>query len=253
MAGSVKQAKKTKVKPTADASQGPAAVVEDFVRHSGMWNQKACPFKATIASGHRRVALLAGPNASGKSFLAECALSWGREWCGTRSMKVSIRERTGSGGGDMSGMRRAMMFGNEELHSTGAVSARVVRSAFSNLETWSKEGIKTILLLDEPEIGLSEGFCYGMGELIGQAVRSMHEGACGVIVVSHSRALAKGLQEALGERPSFISMGEAMSFDQWVETEARLSADALIALGEKDAAGFKGVRKLLDVLRKKAG
>lgn len=253
MAAGSTRAKKPRIKPTADASQGPAAVVEDFVKHSGLWTQKDCPFTASIAAGHPRVAMLAGPNASGKSFLAECALSWGREWCGTRSMKVSIRERTGAGSGEMSGMRRAMMFGSEELHSTGAVSAKVVQSAFSNVESWSQEGLKTLLLLDEPEIGLAEGFCFGMGELIGKAVLSMHEGACGVIVVSHSRALAKGLHEALGESPSFISMGDALSFDEWVRTEARHSAADLIALGKKDTDGFQKVRQLLDGVRKKAG
>lgn len=253
MAATAERPKRSKGNSKASEVKGPAALVEDFIRNSELWKREECPFRASIVAGHPRVAMLAGPNASGKSFLAECAMSWGRQWWDTRSMSVSIRERTGSGSGDMSGMRRAMMFGNEELHSTGAVSARVVKSAFDNVESWSKEGLKTLLLLDEPEIGLSEGFCFGMGELIGTLVHVMHTGACGVIVISHSRALGKGLQEAMGVKPSFISTGSAMSFEEWTKSEERLSAEDLLNLREKDMSGFRQVRKMLDGTRKKGG
>lgn len=233
------------------AAKGPLGVIEDFLTNSEMWGEEACPFDAWVKKGHQRVALIAGPNASGKSFLAECAMSWGKQWCGTRSMSVSIRERTGSGSGDMSGLKRTMMFGSEEDHSTGAVSARVVRTGFSSVENWCKEIGGTILLLDEPELGLSEGFCYAMGELIGREVLKMNARACGVVVISHSKALAQGLADGLGEAPSFVSTGGAMSFEQWLKRQERFSADDLIALGDKDREGFLGVRSMLEGLRSK--
>jgi hypothetical protein len=230
---------------------GPASLILDFIENSVLWQRRDCPFKAHVEHGHAKVVLMAGPNASGKSFLAECALSWASAHAETKPMRVSIRERTGSGSGEMSGMRRAMMFGDEQAHSTGAVSGGVVRRAFSSVEGWSKQGLKTFVLLDEPEIGLSEGFGFGMGDLIGREALKMDPSAFGVIVVSHSRALGRGLAKGLGAAPSFVSTGGRLSFKDWCQREEQMSADELLALSERDLSGFRCVTKILDAMKSK--
>lgn len=240
-----------KAKEKVQGLVGPGALMVDFIENSVLWRREDCPFKAYVEHGHERVVLVAGPNASGKSFLATCVQSWGSGHAGTRSMSVSIRERTGSGTHEMADMRRAMMFGSEEKHSTGAVSASVVQRAFGSVESWSKDGIKTLLLLDEPEMGLSEGFGYGMGELIGREAAKLHQAAFGVIVVSHSRALGKGLAKGLGAQPSFASTGEALSFKDWCAREEQMSADQLVELGSKDLSGFRCVNAMLEAMKSK--
>ena len=85
----------------------------------------------------------------------------------------SIRERTRAGLGDMAGMRRTMVFRNEAEQSTGAPSVGVIGPAFNNLPNRAGEGYRTMLVLDEPELGRSEGYTRARGTRPGGQITVM--------------------------------------------------------------------------------
>ena len=205
----------------------------------------ASPFRAKVMDGDSRVLLIVGENASGKS-LAFRLLAQIASQHKVHAITLSIRERTGSGSFEMANMRRAMIYGDECTASTGATSASDVERGFANL---SGKG-PALLCLDEPEIGLSEGYCEALGEYIGQQSRNMPEEACGVIVVTHSRRLAKGLAAGINGNPSFLFMSgreetAPSGFSDWLEGHDKKTVEELMALKDVGLARFRAVQKLI--------
>lgn len=225
-------------------SKNVLSCLQDLLETNYLWTHPDLPFSANLAPGVPNVLLVAGDNCSGKSLLAETLRAWvSRDKLPTIS--VSIRERTGSGLSDFAGMRRAMMFGNECESSTGAISARTVDTAFSTLQSRADEGHSALLVLDEPELGLSEGYAGALGEHIGQLSLQMSPLACGLVLVSHSKALAQRLAEALGGAPSFLHMGTPLSFEQWLQAPASRTVAELLALPVANREGLRAVSKIL--------
>lgn len=207
------------------------------------------PFLPTVHVGDERLLLVVGPNASGKSMLVQMMAQVGRDapfkWS---PVTVSIRERTGSGSSDVSGMRRAMMFGDESRQSTGATSVRVTETAFRNVWMGELERPR-LLFLDEPDMGLSEDYAHAMGLLIGtrtQEVFPEWRPASGVVVVTHSRCLARGLL-ASGIHPSFISMGSPeTTLEKWLNTPTHRTLDELLSLPERSCQCRREVIEILN-------
>lgn len=181
------------------------ALIRDVLEDTLFWTDPDCPFKATLYEGDPRVTLIVGENASGKSLLFRFIATVAQREHDLLPVTISIRERVG-GGAEMGGLRRAFMFGDEAEQSTGATSTNVLNGGFHNAGR-EKPGI---LMLDEPEIGLSDGYAMAMGELIGGRVRARETAADfrGLIVVTHSRNLACGVQRGLMEVPTFVCMGD---------------------------------------------
>lgn len=204
------------------------------------------PFSAKLMAGDPRVLLIVGENASGKS-LAFRLIAQIASQHKVHAITLSIRERTGGGSFEMANMRRAMIYGEETTSSTGATSASVVERGFANL---SGKG-PSLLCLDEPEIGLSEGYCEALGEYIGQKSLDMPSEACGVIVVTHSRRLAKGLVAGIGGEPSFLFMSgrdEAVpsGLADWLESYDKKTIEELISLKDVGLERFRAVQKLIN-------
>jgi hypothetical protein len=206
---------------------------------SGLFADERSPFTATYTPGDDRVLLIVGENASGKSLAFRLASQIAAS-SNIMAITLSIRERTGGGLAEMGGMRRAMIFGDEESSSTGAISARVVESGFENL----KNRNASLLALEEPELGLSDGYARALGEFIGKKSRELPECACGVMVVTHSRSLGRGMMEGLGATPSFITMSDAYSsYDEWLETQEYRSVEDLLDLRNKAHENFRKIKK----------
>lgn len=204
------------------------------------------PFSGKVMEGDPRVLLIVGENASGKS-LAFRLIAQIASQHKVHAITLSIRERTGGGSFEMANMRRAMIYGDEGTSSTGATSASVVERGFANL---SGKG-PSLLCLDEPEIGLSEGYCEALGEYIGQKSRDMPSEACGVIVVTHSRRLAKGLAAGIGGAPSFLFMSgrdevAPSGFSDWLESHDKKTVEELMALKDVGVERFRAVQKLIN-------
>lgn len=90
-------------------------------------------------------------------------------------------------------MGRAMVYGDESWQSTGEISMRSALRGFDNLEGDQPR----CLVLDEPDIGLSEAYAKALGDEIAAACRRIPESSPGAVIVTHSRAIAAAVA-ALG-------------------------------------------------------
>lgn len=191
-----------------------------------LFADEASPFRAAVTDGDRRLVVVAGENASGKSVFFR-VLSVKAHQAGVTPVTLSIRERAGAGSGEMSGLRRVMVFGGEAEQSTGATSVQVIAKAFdANLDR--PEG--SMLGLDEPELGLSEGYTRALGAYIGSRAAAIPEVCSGVVVVTHSRALVAAALDAFGAQPTSVRCGPGpATLDEWLGEVEERSVDELLA------------------------
>ena len=221
-------------------------VLKDVASSSALFNSADTPFTAHVRDGLPRVAIVAGDNCTGKSLFVEVVRGWAcHHNMANDTICVSIRERTGSGLSEMAHMRRAFMFGDETEQSTGAISAKTVQTAFSTLESRCEEGKHSILVLDEPELGMSEAYAGALGEMMGQRLAGLKEPAVGVIVVTHSKALVARMGQALGAEPTFVHIGQPRTLQEWLKTPVHKTVEDLLALDELNLAGRQAVWQLL--------
>lgn len=215
--------------------------VMDRFQDSRFANDDGCPFPCQVTVKDSRVAVLTGDNATGKS-LAFRHLAHFAQAEKVAVITLSIRERTGSGLSDMAGLRRSMIYGDESEQSTGATSVSVAERGFKNVVCRLEENppVPTLLMFDEPEMGLSEGYAGALGQYLAEQVLSLPQAAPGLVVVSHSRGLVGRLADRLGQAPSFIYMGkEPKTLDEWLAHPEARTVEDLIAL---QALGVQGRR-----------
>lgn len=219
---------------------------------SALFTDEACPFSFQTYPGGAgaRVLVLTGDNASGKSLLFQVLAGWARREVKADPITVSIRERTGSGLSDISGLRRAMMFGDESEQSTGATSVDTVATAFRTAAAWAADGKTPLVMLDEPDMGLSEGFAGALGEHLAHLTGELPDLAFGVVIVTHSRALVRRLSEGLATlklgAAHFTYMGEpAMDLAQWLAQQPEKSVEDLLALRELGSERRRAVAAIL--------
>ncbi len=215
--------------------------------------EDGAPFQAFPQDGHPKLAVLTGSNASGKSVFFRVLASAARSHDNTLAITLSIRERTGAGYSDMAGMRKAMMYGQEDEQSTGATSFKTAETGFRNLVSQAEEGQSTVLMIDEPEMGLSEDYAAAMGQWIAQKTSALeHPNAVGVVVVTHSRALVRRLVEELGATPSFINMDSHQSLKDWLAQTPSRTVEELIDLSRLGRERRRAMDQFLDKRAKPA-
>lgn len=198
-----------------------------IVDDSLLFSTQGSPFVATITEGHPGLMVITGENASGKSLFFRILTGRVRGAHGT-CVTLSIRERAGATGSDMAGFARLVMFGEEQEHSTGATSITSIRTAFDhNLD---RDG-GTVLGLDEPELGLSEAYAVALGRYIGERALAVPKVCAGVVVVTHSRPLVRGLLDGFGSTPTHVAVGDSPAGVQsWLDTPEVRSVEDLLGL-----------------------
>lgn len=176
----------------------------------------ACPL--AHEAGNPRVVLITGSNAGGKSFFAKAIASYlHHEYPkAVEVISVSMGMRTSPG------MHRVFMFGEESRDSTGKISLRAV---LGGLNTCRGRENQHVLVLDEPDIGLSEGYRAGLGDLLTGFARDLPEHTRALIVVTHSRAVAGKL---MAVNPTCLRIGDdRRPTNEWLRDgdPARSAAD----------------------------
>lgn len=227
------------------------SIARETLEDTRFWTHENCPFHAHLTEGDPDLLVIGGANATGKSVLFEFIAGVAKREANALSITISIRERTGAGTFEMSGMRRSMMFGDEHEQSTGATSVSVVQRGFDNLQNRERP---VMLMLDEPDLGLSADYAYAMGAYIGQRTREVSaqlDAFLGVVVVTHSRELIRGIQ-ATGGKPSFVSTGEHLSLAQWLESTSSKTVEDLLALNDMGCRLRRETSRLFSELRKEA-
>lgn len=220
--------------------------------HSVLFADDECPFSVHLQAGDStsRMLVVAGENAEGKSMLVRYLAAWAKKDEDMSPLTISIRERTGSGLHEMASFRRAMMFGEEHQQSTGETSFSTTRNAFSNVAARAKDGKAPLLILDEPDMGLSEGYAHAFGTWLARQAQAMPAEAA-LILVSHSRALVRAFRDesiAIShEIPHFAYMGaQAMSFNDWLDKPVHHSVEDLMGLRDLAMERFRTAERLMN-------
>ena len=219
-------------------------LLAELLTKSHLWSSEACPFRAHVTPANSNVVLLAGENATGKSMLAKSLVAWASHHAKYQPITLTMSERTGSTLHEMGGMRRAMIYGDESQKSTGTNSFNVVKRAMSNYQAWSEQN-PTFILLDEPDLGLSESYCFAMGQYIGQEAAKVPSSRGILVVCTHSRNLASGLQEGLGQTPTFVHMAAPKSMSEWMIHKQQQTIADLESLSETAHQRFRAVHAIL--------
>lgn len=197
------------------------------------------PFRGFLAEGapDSRVAIITGPNASGKSLMVRMLAATLNEEK-VEPLQVSMRYRT------MGGIHRAFMFGNDEDQSTGATSLYAVQGA---LRTSRGREAQHWVMLDEPDIGLAEEYAAALGAHLAEFANDLPKAAKGFVLVTHSRALVRGFTAAMTAAPHFVHLEKEMSLDGWLASSSQRTIEELLAL---DDLGNKRHSALEAILRK---
>lgn len=185
--------------------------------------------QVTPGAGKGKVAIVVGSNASGKSLAVRLIGSWlNGEKPKVEPLQVSMRYRT------MMGMHKAFMYGpfGDEQDSTGAVSMGAIEGG---LMTARGRETPCWLLLDEPDVGLSEDFTYALGEHLARSANEGLGAKCGgLVVVTHSRELVNGMVENLAAAPHFVHVDDnPQTLTEWLAGRRRRSVEELLALRTK--------------------
>ncbi len=235
--------------PSARKAPLLVTLVKDMLDRILLFNEADYPFSYHLKpAAASKLLLVTGDNCSGKSLFVSILQAWGREHFQTQPINVSIVERTGAGSYESSGLRRTMMFGDESEQSTGATSFGVVKRAFHNVNTYAEDGKRPILLLDEPDFGLSEGYAAALGAYIAQQTHVLHADVAGVVVVSHSRPLAQAL--AAGKcAPSFLHTQKPMTLKAWLKTPEVRTVEELATLSARQQECRVAISRLMSQIR----
>ncbi|AXQ68792.1 hypothetical protein HOU00_gp333 [Caulobacter phage CcrPW] len=215
------------------------ALAQDVLENSRFFGEDAV-FQGTFFEGDERLLIIVGENASGKSLLFRVLAAWAKKDHKVTGITISIRERTDSS----VPFRRMFMFGEESEKSTGANSFQVIESGFKNAESGGHG--QTLLMLDEPEIGLSDGYARALGEYLGQRALTLTDSCQGLVVVTHSHSLVRGVLAGLKAKPAFVHVGpKPKALDQWVDEPEHRTVEDLTKLGDVALERWRAIQKLM--------
>ena len=197
----------------------------------------ACP--AVLEPGHERLLIVSGENAGGKSFFTKVLQARAREVMEKPKIEIipiSMAMRT------MPGMHRVFMFGDEAKSSTGQASFRAVRGG---LNTCRGRSNPHILIMDEPDVGLSEGYQAALGEMINEFASDLPEQTLGLVVVSHARPLVSKLMHL---NPTCIRVGDDLRpTRQWLEEgDLPRTVEDIEALQDKALARYRAIHAVVE-------
>lgn len=154
----------------------------------------------------RRVLVVTGENASGKSFVSKL-MAAGANRDKVEALTITMNFRT-------KGFMPSMILGGlEEDTSTGHLSLNGVIGGVRNCQN---RECPHLMLWDEPDIGLSEAYQPAMGEYIGQFLAKLPDNTRGVIITTHSRILVKALVDACGFMPHHVRFNDNISLADWM-------------------------------------
>lgn len=217
-------------------------ILADLLKTHRVISHPDCPFSYHLTPGGiSGLVVVGGENASGKSYVCKALARYVYDEHKVEPMIASMGARV------QEGMLRAFTYGQENDQATSAVSLRVCLKALGALEQRLEQGAKgAFAVLDEPDMGLSEGFAYAFGKVIAEHVNKLPKQGWGLMLVSHSRELVRGLRDHLDFTASFLATGQAQDMDHWLTHIQTHTADDLLNLTE---TGHQRRRKVDDILQ----
>jgi hypothetical protein len=220
----------------------PVKVWQEFLDNEKFQDDRERLFPSKLEIGTREdVLVVTGENASGKSLafliLNNLVRSFGKEdKIDVLVMDIGMSRRT------KSGIERAFIFGDEHLDSTGNISIKVMQTGVANSRSNDQHHY---LMLDEPDIGVGEGYHSAIGQFLSDFAASLPEKCLGLIVATHSRKITRKLLDA---GASSLRLGSDLrDVKEWVtHGDIEKSLDDLVALKTISLERFRGVSKMLN-------
>ena len=182
-----------------------------------------------------RATLVLGENASGKSFLRKIVQGLCQRYK-MECMPLSMEGRASSVPWS------SLIYGAESFKSTGENSAYTVRKA---IQTARGRTNPHVIYFDEPDIGLSESWAAGLGQMLAEFFQDLPEHTRAVYVVTHSRPLVEQLVPA---KPNYLHLGipaqkAPQSLQEWLSRP--ITPRDPSQLGEESHQLFKKIQALL--------
>ena len=205
-------------------------LIQDLISNSPCFGKDL--IDANFQPGNQQLLIITGENATGKSFVRRLInLVCRKENIELLHFSQQAKSSTG--------IISSMIYGDESYNSTGSLSAYLVTNGIKNCNDRTN---KHYVLWDEPEMGLSDRYCAGMGNSINQFVNSMHENTIGSIIITHSKALTKQL---LSSNPSHLRLGNNLSLQEWINEE--IEPSDLEELQKRNNEMFNRIQKILKI------
>lgn len=220
----------------------PVKVWQEFLEIEKFQKDREHLFPSRLETGSREdVLVVTGENASGKSLafliLNNLVRNFGKDdKIDVLVMDIGMSRRT------KSGIERAFMFGDEDRDSTGNISIKVMQTGVENSR---RNDRYHYLMLDEPDIGVGEGYHNAIGQFLSDFATSLPEKCLGLIVATHSRKITRKLLDA---GASSLRLGNDLrDVKEWVTNgDIEKSLDDLNALKTISLERFRGVSKMLN-------
>ncbi len=181
-----------------------------------------------------------GDNASGKSLVCNLIESKVRQHHEVRSM--SVKNRTSKSIG------RTFIFGDEAQQSTGETSVRVVQKAFNGADLHDEP---SLIILDEPDLGLSSKYARAMGRFIAQETNRVKEKGVYVIIVSHNIELLTTFCDELDNPTSYIGLNTNDTLDSWLTSDDEKTIHDLLSLTKVARRKEMAINREMDAARRK--
>ncbi|MCV9964616.1 hypothetical protein OIU34_22250 [Pararhizobium sp. BT-229] len=152
----------------------PVDVWNDFLDTDEFKDQANAIIPSALESGERRdILVVTGENASGKSLAFMIINQLGRNFAKQDKVNLEVMD-IGMGRRTKSGIEKALIFGDENIDSTGNISLKVMQTAVS---TSRKRTNFHYLMLDEPDIGVGEGYHNAIGRFLADFAGDMSASA----------------------------------------------------------------------------
>lgn len=182
-----------------------------------------------------KVLFVVGSNASGKSVVGKI-VEYVASDAQVTKRSCSMRNRTSGSFG------QRMIFGDEADSSTGMNS---VNSAIKGIQATVDE-TNSVLILDEPDLGLADEYSSALGQYIAQNINEHHEKIGLIVVISHSRKLVNYALKELVVPYSSVFVGDAnKTFENWLDEDFKpATIEELLGLKDKNRETWKRIEGL---------
>lgn len=210
---------------------------------TGMIFESTLPAKLFRGDSASPLILVYGPNGAGKSFFLRALRALAKEE-GFEPLPVTMGQRTEGG------FHRSFMYSpfGEAQESTGLNSLFAVKGA---MRTAAGLDRKCLVILDEPDIGMAEGYAAALGEFIATEAKNIAPGAAGIALCTHSKALVRRYCECAEYTPHAVHLygdfdAQPQSLEDWLAHQDTYTLDRLLSAGDRARTRRKAIDAFLN-------
>jgi hypothetical protein len=193
-----------------------------------------------------KILVITGANSSGKSFLRRLwrlvGLPEGKEKEGKYFIASLSQEARST-----SDISRAFVYGDESWEATGLVTYNGIAGVLNNIKNNKDWTTPCILVLDEPEIGMSREMKYSVAQKILREVKPWPKNLAGIVVLTHSHTIVSNLMTHKDAR--FYNLGNTYStHTDWLNRE--IKEVNLETITKESREKFRRITKMLEKVKK---